>query len=245
MFNLNLIDNLPKLEQVEINGVRHYTANDGSIETPYPSVTTVLSADKSKSDGIRKWRERVGEEEANRVSHRATQRGTAVHQIMEDYVLQQDPITKPMPIHLATASKLKEWVDIYVGDVKLVEGQLFSHKLRTAGTVDLVAEWDGEMAIIDWKTSKYAKKREYIESYFMQEAAYAWMFEERTGIPVTRLVTAVAYDEPNGGTQLFVEHRDDWIDKFIELREMYDTQLQSMLQSEVTDSVSSDTRGVL
>ena len=242
---LDLITDLPKLEQVEINGVRHYTANDGSIETPYPSVTTVLSSDKSKSAGIQKWRDRVGEEEANRVSHMATQRGTAVHQIMEDYILDQKPITKPMPIHLDNARKLKKWVDMYVGDVKLVEGQMFSHHLRTAGTVDLVAEWDGQMAIIDWKTSKYAKKREYVESYFMQEAAYAVMFEERTGIPVKRLVTAIAYDEPNDGCQLFVEDRDDWIGKFIELREMYDTQLQSMLQSEVTSTDSPDSRSVL
>ena len=234
---LDLITDLPKLEQVEVNGVRHYTAEGVG---PYPSVTTVLSSDKSKNDSIQKWRERVGEEEANRVSHMATQRGTAVHQIMEDYILGQEPITKPMPIHLATASGLKKWLDIYVGDVKLVEGQLFSHHLRTAGTVDLVAEWDGKMAIIDWKTSKYAKKREYIENYFMQEAAYAVMFEERTGIPVERLVTAIAYDEPNGGCQLFIENRDDWIDKFIELREMYDTQLQSMLQSEGSDTDLSD-----
>ena len=242
---LDLITDLPKLEQIEINGVRHYTASDGSIETPYPSVTTVLSSDKSKKEGIEKWRERVGEEEANRVSHVAAQRGTAVHQIMEDYILDQEPVTRPMPIHLSTASKLKKWLDIYAGDVKLVEGQLFSHHLRTAGTVDLVAEWDGKMAIIDWKTSKYPKKREYIESYFMQEAAYAVMFEERTGIPVERLVTAIAYDEPNDGCQLFVEKRDDWIGKFIELREMYDTQLQSMLQSEGTSADVSDPRGVL
>ena len=239
---LDLITDLPVLEQVEVNGVRHYTAEGVG---PYPSVTTVLSSDKSKEDGIRKWRERVGEEEANRISHMATQRGTAVHQIMEDYILDQDPITKPMPVHLDTARSLKKWVDIYVGDVKLVEGQLFSHHLKTAGTVDLVAEWDGQMAIIDWKTSKYAKKREYIESYFMQEAAYAVMFEERTGIPVKRLVTAIAYDEPNGGTQLFIEDRDDWIGKFIELREMYDTQLQSMLQTEGSGANASDSRGVL
>ena len=238
---LDLITDLPVLEQVEVNGVRHYTAEGVG---PYPSVTTVLSSDKSKEDSIQKWRERVGEEEANRVSRMATQRGTAVHQIMEDYILDQEPITKPMPIHLETASKLKQWVDSYVGDVKLVEGQLFSHHLRTAGTVDLVAEWEGEMAIIDWKTSKYPKKKQYIENYFMQEAAYAVMFEERTGIPVKKLVTAVAYDEP-GGTQLFVENRDDWIDKFIELREMYDTQLQSMLQSEGTSADVSDPRGVL
>ena len=239
---LDLVTNLPKLEQVEVNGVRHYTAEGVG---PYPSVTTVLSSDKSKEDGIRKWRERVGEEEANRVSHMATQRGTAVHQIMEDWILDQEAITKPMPIHLDTASRLKEQAEKYMGEVKLVEGQLFSHELRTAGTVDLVAEWEGEMAIVDWKTSKYSKKREYVESYFMQEAAYAVMFEERTGIPVTKLVTVVAYDQPYEGCQMFVEKRDNWIGKFIELREMYDTQLQSMLQSEGNSANVSDSRGVL
>jgi len=226
---LELITDLPRLEQIEIAGVRHYTAEGVG---PYPSVTTVLGADPKKKEGLQKWRKRVGEEEANKVSHVASQRGTAVHQIMEDYILDQKPITKPMPVNLATASDLKRMVDAYVGDVKLVEGQLFSHHLRTAGTVDLVAEWDGKMAIIDWKTSKWAKKRHYINNYFMQEAAYAVMFEERTGIPVERLVTAIAYDQPNGGCQLFIENRDDWIDGFIELREMYDTQLQSMLQTE-------------
>ena len=239
---LDLITDLPRLEQIEIAGVRHYTAEGVG---PYPSVTTVLGADPKKKEGLQKWRKRVGEEEANKVSHVASQRGTAVHQIMEDYILDQKPITKPMPVNLATASDLKRMVDACVGDVKLVEGQLFSHHLRTAGTVDLVAEWDGKMAIIDWKTSKWAKKREYINNYFMQEAAYAVMFEERTGIPVDRLVTAIAYDQPNGGCQVFVEKRDDWIDGFIELREMYDTQLQSMLQTEGSGPNPSDSRSVL
>ena len=239
---LDLITDLPKLEQIEIDGVRHYTADDGSIETPYPSVTTVLSSDKKKEDGIRAWRERVGEEEANRVSHLATSRGTAVHQIMEDWILDREPETKPMPVHLETARWLRNTVEPYIGEVRLVEGQLFSHHLRTAGTVDLVAEWAGEMAIVDWKTSKWPKKREHINSYFLQEAAYAVMFEERTGIPVKRLVTAVAYNE---GTQLFIENRDDWIDKFIELREMYDSKLQSMLQDKGTSADVSDPRGVL
>ena len=230
---LNLITDLPTLEQIEIDGVRHYTASDGSIKTPYPSVTTVLSADKSKAEGIRKWRERVGEEEANRISHQATQRGTAVHQIMEDYILQQEPKTKPMPIHTATAIGLKQWVDIYVDNVRMVEGQLFSHELRTAGTVDLVADWDGEPAIIDWKTSSRPKKRDFITNYFMQEAAYAVMFEERTGIKIEKLVTVVAYDE---GRQLFVENPHEWIPEFKKAREAYDTQLSSNLSGEVSSA---------
>ena len=224
-FNLNLITDLPKLEQVEINGVRHYTADDGSIETPYPSVTTVLSADKSKAEGIRKWRERVGEEEANKISYRSLSRGTAVHLVMEDYLLGQEPKTKPMPNILDMASGLKRYADTYIDNIRLVEGQLFSHHLRTAGTVDLVADFDGKTSIIDWKTANYRKRRNDINSYFKQEAAYAVMFEERTGIPVSQLVTLVAYPE---GTQMFVEKRDDWIEGFIELRNQYDVELQSL-----------------
>ena len=224
-FTLNLITDLPKLEQIEINGVRHYTADDGSIETPYPSVTTVLGADKSKAEGIRKWRERVGEEEANKISHRATSRGTAVHLVMEDYLLGQEPITKPMPNILDMASGLKRYADTYIDNIRLVEGQLFSHHLRVAGTVDLVADFDGKTSIIDWKTSNYRKKRSDINNYFKQEAAYAVMFEERTEIPVSQLVTLVAYPE---GTQMFVEKRDDWIEGFIELRNQYDMELQSL-----------------
>ena len=234
-FVKNIVTDLPKLEQVEINGVRHYTSHDGSIETPYPSVTTVLGADKSKKASLDRWRKRVGEEEAARISHRSTTRGTAVHLVMEDYILGQEPQEKHMPHIYDMASGLKRYADRYIDNIRLVEGQLFSHHLRTAGTVDLVADFLGQPAIIDWKTSNYPKKRNNITSYFMQESAYAVMFEERTGVPVQKLVTLVAYPE---GTQMFVEDRDDWIDKFIELREMYDTQLQSMLQSEGTDTVA-------
>ena len=237
-FVKNIVE-LHPLEQIEIDGVRHYTADGVG---PYPSVTTVLSADKSKQAGIQKWRERVGEEEANKISFKATQRGTAVHYIMEDYILNQKPKTKPMPIHIEMAQGLKAYADKYIDNVRMVEGQLWSEELRVAGTVDLIADFDGEVAVIDWKTSNYAKKKGYIESYFMQESAYAKMFEERTGIPVKKLVTMVAY--PNG-TQMFVEKTEDWIGKFIEVREMYDTQLQSMLQSEVDDNGTSDSRGVL
>jgi hypothetical protein len=223
-FNLNLIEDIPELEQLNLDTGRRYLAKDGSIPEPgYPSVTTVLGADKSNEAGLRKWRERVGEEEANKISFRATSRGTAVHQILEDYILGQAPKTKPMPIHMDMASGLKKFADRYIDNVRMVEGQIFSHHLRVAGTVDLVADFDGQPAIIDWKTANYPKKKNNINNYFKQESAYAVMFEERTGIPVKKLVTLVAYPD---GTQMFVEDRDDWIDDFIQLREMYDSQLQ-------------------
>jgi len=223
-FRLNLIEDIPKLEQLNLETGRRYLAEDGCIPEPgYPSVTTVLSADKSKEAGLKKWRERVGEEEANKISFRATSRGTAVHQILEDYILGQEAKTKPMPIHMDMASGLKRMADQHINNVRMVEGQIFSHHLRVAGTVDLVAEFDGQMAIIDWKTANYPKKRNNINNYFQQESAYAVMFEERTGIPVKKLVTLVAYPD---GTQMFVEDRDDWIGDFIQMRDQYELGLQ-------------------
>jgi ATP-dependent exoDNAse (exonuclease V) beta subunit len=102
----------------------------------------------------------------------------------------------------------------------VVEGRMMSDHLRAAGTVDCIAEFNGKLSVIDWKTSRRLKKREWVENYFMQAAAYAVMFEENTGIPIEQLVIAMACE--TGETQLFVEHRDDWIGEFLKLREEYD-----------------------
>ena len=222
-FELNLIEDLPVLERIEYRGVRHYVDLDRTIYDPYPSVTTVLGADKSKDKSLANWRKRVGEEEANKISRQAAMRGTDVHLMIEDYILGQENQKKMMPNIVAMFKGLKEIADRSINNIRLVEGQIFSHHLRVAGTVDLVAEYEGKLSIIDWKTSRAPKKRDYIHNYFIQESAYAVMFEERTKLPVDQLVTLLVHPE---GTQVFVEKRDDWIGKFEKLREQYD-QLQS------------------
>ena len=241
-FDVDLITDITKLVQHNLPTGRVYTAEDGSIpDEGYPSVTTVLSADKSKKGSIDAWRKRVGDVEADKVMHRASSTGTAVHLVMEDFILDQKPQTKPMPYVYEIANRLKKEIDGKIGKVRMVEGQLFSHYLRAAGTADLIAEFDGKLSIIDWKTSKWNKKSESISSYYMQLAAYAVMFEERTGIPVPQLVIVMSGTNPDSPfSKVFVEKRDDWIGKFIEVREMYDTQLQSMLQGEGTDTVASN-----
>ena len=113
---------------------------------------------------------------------------------------------------------LQSVADKHIDNVRMVEGQMFSHHLQVAGTVDLIAEFDGRLSVIDWKTASREKSKKYINNYFKQESAYAVMFEERTGIPVDQLVTIIAHPE---GTQVFVEKRDDWIDGFKKLRELY------------------------
>jgi len=216
-YNLKLITDIPLLEQIDIGGKRHYTDSEGIIKNPYPSVTTVLSADPSSKKGLDRWRKRVGEQEANRVSTQALSKGNDVHEMIECHILGEEQ-KKMMPNVRALFAGLRDVADARIDNVRMVEGQMFSHHLQVAGTVDLVAEFDGRLSIIDWKTSSKEKPRKFINNYFKQESAYAVMFEERTGIPVDQLVTIIAHPE---GTQVFVEHRDNWIEGFMDLRKLY------------------------
>ena len=86
---------------------------------------------------------------------------------------------------------------------------MYSNHLGVAGRVDCVADFDGKRSIIDFKTSMKTKKLDWIKNYFMQESAYAIMWEERTGQPITQLVTIISVD--NADPQVFVEHRDNWV----------------------------------
>ena len=106
-----------------------------------------------------------------------------------------------------------------IDNVHCLESPLYSDHLQVAGTVDCIAEYEGKLSVIDFKTSKRIKSREDIYNYFMQCAAYAVAFEERTGISVPRIVIIMGVDDEN--TLIFKEKRDDWIGNFIELRKYY------------------------
>lgn len=176
----------------------------------FPSVTTVLSI--LTEDHIREWRARVGEDEANKISHRASTRGTAVHAIIEDYINnKEDYAEKYMPNVVENFLSVKPVLDERIGTVYAQECALYSKHLGVAGRVDCIAEFDSTISIIDFKTAKKPKKAEWITNYFIQESAYAIMWEERTGIPITQLVTIVAVD--NEQPQIFIEHRDNWTEK--------------------------------
>jgi genome maintenance exonuclease 1 len=189
---------------------RKYLAPNG---ISYPSVTTVLSILSEES--IQRWRARVGEEEANKISYRASTRGTAVHAIIEKY-LDNDPEFKKdyMPDILGSFGDLQPILDNRIGAIYAQEAALYSDHLGLAGRVDCVAEFDGVLSIVDFKTSRKSKKKEWIEGYFIQESAYAIMWEERTSMPIVNLVTIIAVD--NDEPQVFVEHRDNWAPKLLE-----------------------------
>jgi len=196
------------LDSVTKTKGRHYVDPDGN---KYPSITTVLSI--LSREAIQKWRERVGEEEANRISRLASSRGTKIHNIIEKYIA-NDPeyLQGEMPHNIQTFKDIQPIVDQNLSKIYSIEAPLYSKHLGVAGRVDCVGVWNGKDSIIDWKTSRKEKKKEWISSYFMQAAAYAIMWEERTGRPIKQLVVAIAGDM---GPQVFIEDRDNWTDKLI------------------------------
>ena len=209
---------LAPLNTTTIDGKRHYQTPDGQV---YPSVTTITSL--HGKEGILAWRKRVGEEEANKISNKAATRGTRVHKLCEDYLNNNLVLDGAMPNSIALFKQMQPYLDKYIGKVYGIECPLYSHHLRVAGKSDCIAQFDGKNAVVDFKTANKPKQEHWIQNYFMQCAAYAVAFEERTGIPVPRIaiVVAVEGDSP----QLFVKKRDDYVDMFISYRKQYDEQL--------------------
>jgi hypothetical protein len=222
-FNLDLTD-LPKVKRVTVDGKRHYVREDGSACVPYPSVTTITSSCKKLQAGLAAWKRRVGKAEAQKISTQASTRGTSVHQLIEDYCQGIETEGKVMPNAFDMFTRLRDVADKSIDNIRVIEGLMYSDHLRTAGTVDMIAEFDGVLSVIDWKTASRRKTRSKIYNYFKQEAAYAVMYEEMTGTPVTQLVTVITSSE--GNSQVFVEHRDEWIGGFVELRDAYELELQ-------------------
>lgn len=195
---------IPKLERVEINGKRHYQTPEGFR---YPSITTVLSI--LSRDSIQEWRRRVGEQEANRISGIAASRGTKIHKMCEDYLNNELDLKKALPVHKETFYSLRPILDQKINNICLQETQMWSDYLKVAGTVDCIAEFDGVLSVIDFKTSRKLKQKEHISGYFQQASAYSVMFEERTKIPIKQIVIIIAVDEEQ--PQVFVEKRDNYI----------------------------------
>ena len=212
MFQQEIVNEDYSLDQQTSKKGRVYVDDEGN---KYPSITTVLSI--LNKEAILAWRKRVGEEEANKISTRAATRGTKVHDMIERYVLNEDP-GEPDLISTSNFKEVKPIIDQNLSKVYATEKRMFSKHLGVAGTVDCVGVWDGKDSIIDWKTSAKWKKKEWISNYFMQASAYAIMWEERTGRPITQLVVCIAGDM---GPQVFVEHRDNWDKELISVIKRY------------------------
>ena len=204
------------LKTENIDGSRHYVLPDGL--TKLKSVTTILS-EKMDKTALLEWRARVGEAEANRISTQAARRGTAIHSIAESYVMNEDmdPVyRKAMPTNIETFKGIAEVLDQKVDNVLGVELALYSKALGCAGRTDLVAEYDGKVSIIDFKTSRKLKRADWIESYFLQSTVYSMMFEWIYKIAVPQIVIIIAVDNEKT-PQTFVMERSKYVDRVLEI----------------------------
>jgi hypothetical protein len=196
------------------NGKRFYATPAGEL---FPSITSILGEFSKKS--ILEWRQRVGPEEANKVSGKASRRGTKLHGVCERYIKNDDEFLKGELPHITELFKTIEPFLERIDNIHGVELGLYSDHFGVAGRTDLIAEFDGKLSVIDYKTSNRTKKKEWCESYFAQCAFYAVAYEELTKIPVPQVVVIIAVD--NDSPQLFVENRDDWTDKIWEAKKLY------------------------
>ena len=207
---------LTELTTQTVNFKRFYETPDGKL---YPSITTVLSTRNKK--GLFEWRKRVGDEVANYVARTSAARGTAVHHMCEDY-LNNFPVDwrdkwkehekKFLPFCLF--KQLENKVLQKIDNIRSQECALFSNKYRVAGRVDCIAEYDGKLSIIDFKTSTKERNDEWNENYYIQASAYAEMFEEQTGTPIEQIVILVVTED--GAVQEFVKEKYDYIPLLVE-----------------------------
>ena len=202
------------VEPVSKDGVRFYPIPGASKY--YPSVTSITSFKNAQF--FKEWRTKIGEDEANRITARATQRGTSFHNIAEDYFkgeLNLDRYLENNPLSVRMFQAAKSTLN-KINKIHCLETFLYSHYLGLAGRVDCIAEFNGELAVIDFKTSTKEKQEAYIENYFVQETAYAAMFLERSGIEVKKIVTLIATEE--GSVQVFQKYN---LDDYLQLLKSY------------------------
>ena len=203
---------VPKLERFHIDGKRFYKKINSDAISNYISITTVTS--HYNKEKFKSWRERVGEEEANRITKAATTRGTQMHSLVEHYLGNEDlPKSAPLPKLLFDVAKpeLNK-----INNILGIEIPLYSDHFGVAGTCDTIAEYNNILSIIDYKTSERPKPREWIDSYFVQATAYSVMLYEMTGIMAKQLVIIMACE--NGEVETYIETD---LKKYIKLLRKY------------------------
>jgi genome maintenance exonuclease 1 len=203
---------LPQLERETIDGVRYYKVPDDDQLLKLVSITSVTS--HFNREIFNNWRKKIGEDEAQKITKAATARGTDMHSLVENHLHNKDlPTVSPLPDFLFKIAK-KELNRI--NNIHALEGSLYSKQLGIAGTVDCIAEYNGELAIIDFKTSKKPKPRNWVDHYFVQCMAYGCMLYELTGISVKKLVIIMACE--NGECVVYEEYDKS---KYIKLLSKY------------------------
>jgi genome maintenance exonuclease 1 len=205
--------NLPKLSRETIDGVRYYSVPDEDELLKLVSITSITS--HFNKDIFVNWRKRVGNEEADRITKAATTRGTDMHTLTEHYLKNDESLPEVPPIS-EFLFKISKGELNKITNIHTLEGALYSKQLGIAGTVDCIAEYNGELSIIDFKTSKKPKPRGWIEHYFVQAMAYGCMLYELKNISIKKLVIIMACE--NGECVVYEEYNKS---KYIKLLGKY------------------------
>ena len=191
---------LPKTKGKRIDGFRFYDINGKN----YPSITTVLGI--RKSEALKGWREKIGESVANWEMGRAARRGKSFHTLVEQYLKGETPSIRDV-LPLGLFKLLKPYID-QIDNIHLLEAIMYSKKLTVAGQVDCVAEYNGKLSVIDFKTANKERQEDWIDNYFLQTTAYAHMYEETFGTPIEQIVILIASED--GTTQAFIKNKADY-----------------------------------
>ena len=205
MKKFNFIDldksKLPVTKGKKVDGFRFYDI-DGKA---YPSVTSVLGI-KKKAE-LQGWREKIGEDVANWEMGRAARRGKATHLLVEEYLKGQTPSQRRV-LPLGLFKLLRPYID-QIDNIHLLETIMYSPKLTIAGQVDCIAEYNGKLSVIDFKTANKERQESWIDNYFLQTTAYAQMYEETFGKNIDQIVILLASED--GSVQNFVKEKKDYM----------------------------------
>jgi len=194
---------LPKTKGKRIDGMRFYEV-DGKA---FPSITTVLGA--IPKPGLDAWRKSVGEEAAKWEMNRAARRGSATHTLVEQY-LKGETLSIRDVLPLGMFKLLKPYLD-QVDNIHCLEQIMYSKNLTIAGQVDCIAEYNGKLSVIDFKTANKERVDSWNENYYIQCTAYAYMYEELFGTPIDQIVILQAGED--GSAKSFIKNKADYKDK--------------------------------
>lgn len=203
--------NLPTLEREVIDGARYYKLPSGNKKLV--SITSIIS--HYKKDFFNQWRKRVGEEKADRITKRATSRGTDMHTLIENYLQNEDVLPTVQPLSDMLFKNAKSTLN-RIDNIHCLESSLYSEILGVAGTVDTIADFDNELSVIDYKSSEKPKPVEWIEGYFVQAMFYGMAFYEMTEIPIKKLIIIMSCEN---GECVVYEERD--LKKYMKLVSKY------------------------
>jgi len=203
---------LPEMKRVEVDGSRLYLTPSGK---QYQSVTSFTG--KVNAKAIQEWRDKVGHEQANKISTRAANRGTSMHKMCEDYLLNTLNLNEEVnPLNKGMFLKILPLMD-RLDNIKVIEGAMYSDELELAGTTDCVAEYNGDLAVIDFKTSTRMKRKDGVANYWMQGAAYGKMSVELYGVAPKSVILMISVETAQFA-QIMIEPYQKCLDMLLDFK---------------------------